>query len=330
MAQVLDFESDQFLQLLTDALRAGPGSPAWHQAVQKLESSPNGADEYRLLVTAREHLESGKSYRSIRPGPAFTRKVLDAVEAEARGDSAPGRSRFSMATWIALISGAIGVAAVCVIVYLLSTGAERQENADLNALSLQSFTHPMTRVISFEKNIPEGWKTIGSIPIRADKGLKVDLSSTSADQGAGGLFRSGKIPPDVPCQIDLDVRYTAGAGVVPEIFITDEPPSTFNEFGATPHELVWTLLNNQPQVELPDQSFIPVGAVVSKSVKLPVRIKLDAQFAIIETTGPDGGRWMGAHQLATDQPRYIGIRFLVRNANSDHGASVESFRLSQP
>ena len=57
----LDFESDDFLSLLTDALRAGPGSPPWHEALQRLRAGGiQHADEYRLLVTAREHLESGR------------------------------------------------------------------------------------------------------------------------------------------------------------------------------------------------------------------------------------------------------------------------------
>src|SRR6266480_850605 len=38
----LDFESDQFLQLLTDALRAGPGSPEWHEANDALDAETTG------------------------------------------------------------------------------------------------------------------------------------------------------------------------------------------------------------------------------------------------------------------------------------------------
>jgi len=36
MARAAEIESDPFFELLTDALRAGPGSPQWHQAVQRL------------------------------------------------------------------------------------------------------------------------------------------------------------------------------------------------------------------------------------------------------------------------------------------------------
>src|SRR5215218_9833460 len=85
MAQA-NVDADPLFQLLTDALRAGPGSPEWHQAVAKLrEGGAEHADEYRLLITAREHLESGKDYRSVRAGPGFTRKLLDNLDKEQAG-----------------------------------------------------------------------------------------------------------------------------------------------------------------------------------------------------------------------------------------------------
>src|SRR5438046_8430289 len=86
MAEVVEtqFDSDQFLKLLTEALRAGPGSPQWHEAVNQLKtSSLADADEFRMLINAREHLESGRDYRSIRAGAGFTRKVMSAVDEEA-------------------------------------------------------------------------------------------------------------------------------------------------------------------------------------------------------------------------------------------------------
>ncbi len=75
--------SDPFLQLLTDALRAGPGSPEWHQAVAKLKTGDQtNADEYQLLLSARQNLESGRGYREVKPGAEFTRKILTSIENE--------------------------------------------------------------------------------------------------------------------------------------------------------------------------------------------------------------------------------------------------------
>src|SRR5688500_14006835 len=81
----LDFESSQ-LQLLTDALRAGPGTPEWRAAMETVApvgaGGGGGADEYKLLYAARERLASGRQYREVRAGPGFTRRVFDAIEDE--------------------------------------------------------------------------------------------------------------------------------------------------------------------------------------------------------------------------------------------------------
>src|SRR5213082_2776894 len=82
----LDFESAQ-LELLTEALRAGPGTPQWREAVALLEAVP-GADEFKLLYAARERLASGRQYREIRAGAGFTSKVFDALDQE-QGAAAP-------------------------------------------------------------------------------------------------------------------------------------------------------------------------------------------------------------------------------------------------
>src|SRR2546423_9357159 len=70
-------ETDPFFNLLTDALRAGPASPQWRDAVAHLREQGAGeSDEFRLLIDARESLESGKEYRSVRAGAGFTNKLM--------------------------------------------------------------------------------------------------------------------------------------------------------------------------------------------------------------------------------------------------------------
>ena len=83
----LDFESSQ-LQLLTDALRAGPGTPEWRAALETLDSA-GGGDEYKLLYAARERLASGRRYREVRAGAGFTRKVFESIEEESTGTAKP-------------------------------------------------------------------------------------------------------------------------------------------------------------------------------------------------------------------------------------------------
>src|SRR4051794_25434770 len=108
------FDSDQFLKLLTEALRAGPGSPQWHEAVNQLKSTTLAeADEYRMLVNAREHLESGRDYRSIRAGAGFTKKVMAAIDQESA--AATQSSAPPSATMIALLAAGLILAVIIVV-----------------------------------------------------------------------------------------------------------------------------------------------------------------------------------------------------------------------
>src|SRR6476620_9561082 len=102
--------NDPFLTLLTDALRAGPGSPEWHQAVSQLKVSGENVDEYKLLIEAREALESGRDYRSVRAGAGFTRKLLTELE-----NKAPVAR--SLTTWIAALAGFVIVAIIGIAIY---------------------------------------------------------------------------------------------------------------------------------------------------------------------------------------------------------------------
>src|SRR5438309_3567007 len=79
MSRTIKFD-DPLLVLITDALRAGPGTPQWEEAVTRVRASGDQTDEFQLLYSAREHLAAGREYREVRAGPKFTRKVLEAVE----------------------------------------------------------------------------------------------------------------------------------------------------------------------------------------------------------------------------------------------------------
>src|SRR5215207_878287 len=111
-------DSDPFFQLLTEALRAGPGSAQWGEAVTKLrDGGVDGADEYRLIIRAREDLEKGRDFRRVTAGPGFTRKVLEAVEQEG------GRRRNGIptATIVAILAGAV-ILGVIVTAIVMSRG----------------------------------------------------------------------------------------------------------------------------------------------------------------------------------------------------------------
>src|SRR4051794_41132435 len=143
--QSMDLEGEPFMTLLTDALRAGPGSPEWHQAVGVLRASGGspGADEYQMLVRAREDLESGRDYRSVKAGPGFTRKVLAAIEEE--GSAKP--KGLPSANLIAIIASGVILAVVVVIAVTMfksgptpaNNGAAEQLRATLFANQVATF-----------------------------------------------------------------------------------------------------------------------------------------------------------------------------------------------
>src|SRR5215213_8782222 len=130
----LDFESDPLLTELTDALRAGPGSPQWRDAVTRIrEHGGDQADEYLLLCTAREHLASGRSYREIHAGPGFSRKVMQAVEEEQAG--VPSRVA-PTASIIALLAAIVVICVVASAGYVIwrSSGATKSPPTDLSRI----------------------------------------------------------------------------------------------------------------------------------------------------------------------------------------------------
>src|SRR5690242_12889926 len=104
-----DAPTDPFFELLTDALRAGPGSPQWRDAVAALrEKGADDTDEYRLLIRTREDLESGREYRSVRAGVGFTRNVMDRL-GEQETD---GRKTLPIANIIAILCAIAIIVAV--------------------------------------------------------------------------------------------------------------------------------------------------------------------------------------------------------------------------
>src|SRR4051812_15190573 len=106
MASV-DLNDEKMFELVTDALRAGPGSPQWHQAmvlVRESGAESGGEDDHTVLLAARGHLERGGEYRSVGGGGGFPGKVMEGVEKEAAGRGGkPGLSMANIVTIAAVI-----------------------------------------------------------------------------------------------------------------------------------------------------------------------------------------------------------------------------------
>src|SRR5438105_9253736 len=165
MAEVVEtqFDSDQFLKLLTEPMRPGPRPPPWHEAVNQLkDSSLAQADEYRMLINAREHLESGRDYRSIRAGPEFTRKVMRAIDEEAaQTPSGPSAG-------IIAIVATIGIIAIVTIVAVIwYRGPVTGNPTDLGSIVFAQTT--ISTDFAQTSAIPPEWRTFGLPPVIASR-----------------------------------------------------------------------------------------------------------------------------------------------------------------
>jgi hypothetical protein len=307
----LDFESDQFLHLLTDALRAGPGSPQWHDAVNRLRQHGAQGDEYRLLCAARQYLESGKEYRSVRAGPEFTRRIMLSLEqAEPPGR----RNRLPTATVVAIISGVVVVAVAVLLAMVLFRGVS-PDRSPIDALAASYFIEPIAST-KFDGPLADSWRTFGTLRLETTRGLRPVLMGDDADELAGGgILLIRPLPLNEPVAIEASLRVTQlSPHLIAQVFITDERDISSARATAA-RELVWSMAEGTASVVLPQAS---VEAQATPAYPLPrtinVRILLDAAHAIIES---DGRRmWGGAHRLPAKRPLFVGLRFL-RRAGSD-------------
>ncbi len=301
--------TDPFLTLLTDALRAGPGSPEWHQAVSQLKLAGENVDEYKLLIEAREALESGRDYRSVRAGPGFTRKLLNELE-----NKAPvARSRFHVATLIAALAGVVIIAVVGILVYELYPRTPMDDvGTAANELAATYFSREIASA-TFENGIPASWRTIGSLPLDTTGGLKAASSPAPAagDYVGGGIVLDQPVPAGQPVALQATLKTKGSSSeLIPQVFAAND--ATFSSDRATSsQELVWQALDGQQKVVV-DGKTQKQAKLSSKTDTHLIRVLLKGDLVVVEV---DGARWSGRNGLG-DKPRYLGVRFIRTGPNT--------------
>lgn len=336
MTETPNIESDPFFQLLTDALRAGPGSAQWGDAVARLrEGGVEGADEYKLILRAREDIESGRDYRAVRPGPGFTRKVLDGIERD--GGTKPG---VSMATVIAVVSGLVMLGVVIAAAVLFTGGDPKSpQQLALERLEATSFS-VAAGSLDFTANAAApvspgmlGWRTIGQLAFEPGPGLKA-AAAPQGGQGVffgGGLVTSDPLPADRAGFIEAEIALpsTATDTGSAQVFVSDSPD--FSPDRATsPREVVWIYREGRVTVDANGRSQgegVDVGGGGAAGQTLKVRITFDRDVAIVES----GGRrhYAGPHGLQPDAPRYVGVRFIRAAGEAGESATIRAVNVSQ-
>ena len=313
-------ESDPLFTLLTDALRAGPGSPQWSQAIAAIKARGSESSEYQALVTARENLASGKEYRTVRAGAGFTRKVLTQIEQAAD----PSEKGLPTTTWIAAVSAIAIVGVLGWIAYLLippekaSPGIE-QLTGTLFSTQLQT--------LAFNGPLRGDWATMGSMPLDTAKGLRAITPGPKQTMG-GGIYWTSPIAPDQPIAVEAVVHTNRPAeDLTLQLFVTDNPDFSADR-GSSSHELVWQVKGPTAQVFLP--SGLSEGQVErNKEIKdRTVRIVFNREVATIDMNGKR--LWAGPNQLAKDQARYVGVRLIRTGGERNEAVVLQSLRVLKP
>ena len=327
-AETAQFESDQMLKLLTDALRAGPGSPQWHEALAKLRASngilPGGAaDEYQALLQAREDLESGREYRSVRAGPGFTRKVMEQIDQEAQGKS----GGLPSATLLAVL-GVIGIlTAVVVVAVLMSRNNPPQPGT--SELAAMQFAQPVASG-DFSMGVPPEWRNFGLEGAQSARGQGLTAGVQKGDDAirGGGAYLARGIPPADPFATEATVRVKGtGSDITTQIFITEAPVFDDNVQTSTPREFAVYLRGGQWGVARADLSLVGANAKVDDVNQIV--IKMDATSAVVQVNGQT--LYTGPHGLSSHKARYPGVRFLTRGSEkSPEDVVVSSIRVLKP
>lgn len=313
--------NDPFMELLTDALRAGPGSPEWHQAVGELRKrGGSAADEYSLLWTARERLASGKEYRSVKAGAGFTRKVMEGIERLPVGKGQKARS-VPVAAVIALASVLVLVGVVAVVGYWMygSAGGQAPAKEDLSSVV---FIQTVVDDQFADTIQPSVWTHIGGLPVTANDGLHAG-AATSTGYTGGGVLLTSAVSTGEPFAVDVELEGKGGEGLIPQVFVTDQPQFHLDR-GTGSHELVWTLQDGQAQVVLPDGHVAATWDGAGAHPTTTVHVVVGRDSAIVQTDGRQ--LWAGSHGLGADRPRYVGVRFLAK-AGAKGDVVIKSVRV---
>jgi hypothetical protein len=304
----LAFETSQ-LQLLTDALRAGPGTPEWRAALASVEANAGiagaGADEYKLLYAARERLASGRRYREVRAGPGFTRKLN-----EAMADDEAGRKKtLPSANIIAAVSALVILGVLAVVAFFVMPRAD--QNTTPNELANTYFVETLA-ANEFSEDLGMQWASFGQLAVEARGGLQPVLTNLTPEFRGGGAFYERTLLANQPFAVEATITVPkTSEDVAFGIFVTDDP--NFSGDSATSeHELVCLARGGKVNVVLPQAHLVGQSFDIGDGrMSLSVRIALNQTEGVVEVNGAK--IWSGGHELSPNKDRLVGVRFLARS-----------------
>lgn len=317
----MDINSEQFEELLGEALRAGPGSPAWRQAVDTLQTSGSAGDEYSLLCRAREDLASGREYRAVHAGPGFTKKLMTNIEQEV-----PTRWSVPTANIVAIASVTIVTLTVVLGAWLMFSPAKGLRSGDelLDTYFVDAVVNE-----NFQDAAPKGLMRIGILPVDAGNGAQVQVQTRQTEKHIGGGFvLQAPVPADDVCAVEIAIEIDRGdTDLITQLFVSDRPDFAADT-GVSPHELAYLIEQGSGRVVLPEGKTAGEAALAKNTSAVTMRIRLNRDSAAVEQNGKL--LWSGAHHLSPTRERYVGVRYLTRGGEKSTGVTVKYFKLIKP
>lgn len=303
------FESDALLKLLTEALRRGPGSPEWHSAVSSLRNLDSPAvDEYRLLITARERLESGRQYREVRAGPAFTRELFDQLESAAAVSRRPTIGLIVRLLCLLVLVGAVAM----VVMYTVQAAPN-----DAQQLSRRLFITPV-RSWTFEQ-MPSELRVVGPLPLETRNNVLRSAGPDTTEPVGGLLYADDPLDLQRGTCVEARIEYRPGKSSVALALM---PDAILNgQLAANEGELALVVDNNGVHVSAPAMATAPRALAGGQHV---LRIKAADGAAVAEVDGQI--IWSGNLKLGTRG--FVAVR-LIRNGRANEVA-VRSLRVLAP
>lgn len=271
------FESDQLLKVLTEALRRGPGSPEWHDAIERLKhDGVQGADEYRLLLTVRERLESGQEYREVRAGPGFTRELFGKLENEQAGAST---RRPVTAIVVGLICVLVLVGSAAVMIRYLSDG--EKPDASGQKLAQQLFSTPIEQW-TFENSIPASLVPSGTLKFDPYGGLRAGRSKDEKYPADATLVSKQPMELSKGVCVESQMQFRPGTDLRPALVVSGQG----EEISLTLDDAGFLIRRGEKTVTI--NRSIPPG-------QYTLRLKLNETSVIAEVDGR--AIWSDSHAL---------------------------------
>lgn len=308
MMQGTEFETDDLLKLLTEALRRGPGSPEWHEAIQKLrDQGIREADEYRLLMTVRERLQAGQSYREVWAGPGFTRELMQRIRDESIVSS--GKSRILL--WVSVVCLVLLIGSSVTLISVISRKPPPASPSD--HLFQQLFLTPV-KTWDFDRAFPEDLTIKGDLKLSAFQGLHLAKGNRP---GYASVISEPVLDFNPSICVEVQLMYDpSDDGSVSVTLGSGSDPTAFD--GLT------IALSPTGYLVTRGQETRLVATHLAKQL-YTLRIKLSVSTVVIEVNGQT--IWTGQHQLPS--PSVVRLDF-TKNGKDRFETRVHSLRVLKP